>query len=117
MFWFFAGSADYAPEPALFLFFGCLRVAFIFHRGPLDRLLKLVEELVCHLAGEAGDQAAAELGQFATDLGLDLVGQKGVGTVACQLYLGLTLGKTCGTTLALASDGVAIFLDDIRQLD
>ena len=73
----------------------------------------------CHSRGIAlamlpgDDQPAAELGQFAADLCLGLVGQDGAVAVIDKMNLGAALGEARSATLAFAGDSIALSFDDV----
>ena len=66
--------------------------------GDLGRLAhggsELYEEIIGHFLGRAGDQALAELRQFAADLGFDVVLQERPAVLVGQMNRRAALGET-----------------------
>ena len=75
------------------------------------------EELVGHLLGGGVDQAGADLGELAADLGLGGVGEQRHAVVVGQRHVGAALGEAGDAALAFAADGVAIGRIEIGQRD
>ena len=87
------------------------------HRHRRDHLrAEPVEKRVRHLLCGSVDQPCAELGNFAADLGVDLVTQQGGGTGVLQVNLGAALGEACDAALALAADRVPVRRVDVGQV-
>src|SRR4051794_11665669 len=76
----------------------CLR----YWPSALYRLGEVREKFVGQFLGGAVDQALAQLSQLATDLRLDLVGQKRAAVLLRKLDHGATLGEAGHPTLAFA---------------
>jgi hypothetical protein len=55
-----------------------------------DAFSELAEELIRQFLGGAGDQARADLGDLAADLGVDVVGQHRIATLLGELHNGGT---------------------------
>ena len=75
------------------------------------------EELVGHLLGGGVDQAGADLGELAADLGLGGVGEQRHAVVVGERHIGAALGEAGGAALALAADGVAVGRVEVGQRD
>ena len=76
-----------------------------------------VEEHVRHLLAGGVDQAGAELGDLAADLGIDDVGQQGARAVIGRLHIGAALGEAGDAALALAGDTVGVGRIEVGQLN
>ena len=87
-------SSKQTLEPALLrgLFFIGFRHRFSLIRA-FDSIGKAVEKLIRHLLGKAFDQAAAQLGDLAANIGLDLIRQLRAFGHRFQNHLGPALGK------------------------
>ena len=75
------------------------------------------EELVGHLLGGGIDQAGADLGELAADLGLGGVGEQRPVAVGGERHVGAALGEAGDAALALAGDGVAVGRIDVGERD
>src|SRR5438105_13247301 len=75
------------------------------------------EELVGQFLGRAVDQALAELGELAADLGLDVIAQQGTAILFGERHGGAALGKAGDAALAFARDLVAIGWIEVAQID
>ena len=75
------------------------------------------EELVGHALGDAVDQARAELGDLAPDMGLDGVAEQGSALHIGERNLGAALGEAGDPAFTLAGDGVAHVGNDVGKLD
>src|SRR3954468_8765844 len=82
-----------------------------------DGLAEIGEELVGVFLRDPVDEAAAELGELAADLGLDVVGHAGAGLGVGKMHLGAALGEARDAALPLAGDGVAVRWVDVREGD
>src|ERR1700720_1890449 len=66
------------------------------------------EELVGELLGGAVDEALAELGELAADLGLDVVGQERAAILVGERDRRAALGETGNAAVAFARDAIAV---------
>src|SRR5438046_10182449 len=83
----------------------------------LHGLGEIGEELVGQFLGRAVDQALAELGELAADLGFDVIAQQGTAILFGERHGGATLGEAGDAALAFARDLVAIGWIEIAQID
>src|SRR6266566_2103188 len=83
----------------------------------LHRLGKIGKELIGQLFGGPVDQALAELGELAADLGLDIISEKRAAILVGQSDRSAALGKAGDAALALARDLVAVWRIEIAQRD
>src|SRR5207247_6866542 len=67
--------------------------------------------------GGAVDQALAELGELAADLGFHVVGEKRAAILVGKRHLGSSFGKTRGTALPFTGDAIAVGGIEIGQPD
>jgi len=74
----------------------------------LNLILESCKELVGQFAGHTTHKPGAKLGKLATNLCIDLVGERGAVFMGRQLHPGAALGKTGRAALALAADPVAV---------
>src|SRR3569833_1760300 len=84
-------------------------------RSSLHCLGEVREKFVRELLGGTVDQALAELGELAADLGLDIVGQQRAAILVAERDHGAALGETGNAALAFARDLVAVRRIEIAQ--
>src|SRR6516165_10840012 len=85
---------------------------------PLDSLGEGREEGIRHLFRHPVDEARAELGDLAPDIGLDVVSEFRAAALGVrQTHLGAALGKTGDAALPLTRDGVAVRRIDVGEGD
>ena len=78
---------------------------------------QLLEEVSGVLLRGRVDEARAELGELAADLGVDLIGEdRRVLAVLSELHVGLALGESGDAALPLALDGIAFGRDRVHDL-
>src|SRR5690606_6972105 len=87
------------------------------NRGPFDRGLEALEKLVGELLGKAVDDPAAELGELAADMRLDLVAEPRPLRLRRERHLRATLGEARRSALALARDRQRLPRDHVRERD
>src|SRR6266852_5181759 len=75
------------------------------------------EEIVRRLLRRAVDQALAELGELAADLGLDVIGQERAAVLVGERHLGAALGEARDAALAFARDAIAVGWIEVGELD
>src|SRR5262249_2761064 len=85
-------------------------------RGRRHRRRKLLEKVVRHLLGSAGDQPLAELGELAADLRLDIAGEQRAAVLVGKLHRSAALGEAGDAALALAGNPVAVGWVEVGEL-
>src|SRR6202171_4220060 len=91
--------------------------ALAFSGLALYRLGEIGEKFIGQFLGLPVYQRLAELGQFAADLGLDIIGQQGAAILVGQRHRCATLGEAGDPTLAFARNLVAVGRVEIAERD
>ena len=96
---------------------GCRLRRTINRPRPTHCCCKSCKELIRHFLGGAIDQALADLGQLAPDIGINFVRQDRIGSLGHQFYACTALGKTGRTACTFPGNAIAIGRVKLAQGD